>query len=172
MIRAYAILVAGGLLLAAWPAAGSAPGPAEPPERRQPKEQRRRPVLQSEAKLRDVIEQTNLELRQLKRDFMQQMLDVYLRLKLHPRLGYERARDGRAPAASANLLIAEEFASMAVKRHIIQRRLLAGLKLLFVKLLPMDTLVRLHRRHGPTFGWIRDQEQIDIRAPFAGAKGE
>lgn len=129
----------------------------------------RRPVFFSELKLRSVVESTNLELRQLKRDFMRQISDVYLALKLHPDVGFEQARDRQTHAASANILLAQELAQMVIEKHIAQRRLLTGLKLAFIKLLPMQTLVNLYRRY-KSFEWLKDQQQVDVRPKFPGAK--
>lgn len=130
-----------------------------------------RPVFFSELKLRQVIQSTNYELRQLKRDFMKQMTDDYLGFKLNSKIGFERAKTGTSSAASANLLMAEEFADIVMKKHIIQRRLLTGLKLAYLKFLPMQTLVSLYRRY-KSFEWLIDQTQVDLRPKFPEATGK
>lgn len=139
----------------------------------------KRPIFFSELKLRNVIEQTNSDLRQLKRDFMNQMTDIYLRMRMDSQVGHEaatapRKRDSRASApvgATMNMLIAEQFAEIVVKRYVIQRRLLTGLKLAFVKLLPMKTLVVLYQKY-KSFEWLRDQSQVDLRPKFPNMRGK
>lgn len=129
------------------------------------------PVFFSELKLRSVVEATNADLRELKRAFMKHMTDIYLQLKLDSSLGFEVAREAKTPAASANMLMAEELAHIVIKRHIIQRRLLTGLKMAFVKFLPMPTLVKLHQKY-KSYQWLANQTQVDLRPRFAQAKGE
>jgi hypothetical protein len=131
----------------------------------------RRQIHQSELSLRACVEETNLQLRQLKRDFVQHMSDLYMGFRLNPLVGYEKARRLKLYVASANVLVAEQFADMLVKRHIIERRLSTGLKLNYIKMLPMSTLANLYNRY-ESFEWLRYQQQVDIRPKFPGATEE
>lgn len=131
----------------------------------------RSPEFSSVNKLVSAVETFNTELRQLKRNFMAQITNTYLQLKLHPTLGYEQARNRKAGPAFANILMAEEFATIVIKRHIVQRRLYTGLKLAFIKFLPMQALVKLVQRY-ESFEWLKNQEQVQLKPKFPGAKGE
>jgi len=70
------------------------------------------------------------------------------------------------------MLLAEQFAEIAMHKFIIQRRLLAGLKSAFVRFMPARTLVRLYRRYD-SFAWLRHQSQCDLKRRLpAHTKGE
>lgn len=132
----------------------------------------KRAVFYSELRLRSAVQTANYDLRQLKRAFMQQMTDIYLALKMDPTIGYRLAQQTDSEVASANILVAAEFADIAIKKFTVERRLLAGLKLAFVKFMPMDTLVRLYKRYR-SYQWLRYQSQVDLRRRLsAPTKGE
>lgn len=129
----------------------------------------RHPVFFSEYKLRSSIETFSRELRDLKRASMRQTNEVYMSLKSDPQVGFERAQRG-APAALAATLLAEQFADILIKSHIIKRRLLTGLRLAFVKFLPIGTLKRLAESGFESFGFLRKAEQVDLRPLFPQAR--
>lgn len=129
------------------------------------------PVFFSELRLRSIVEQANADLRQLKRAYVEDMTNIYLPMKLDPTLGFEVARLGESQIASAQMLVAAEFGDIVKKKYVIQRRLLTGIKLAFVKFLPMNTLVRLYKRY-KSFAWLKDQTQVDLRPKFPTAKGK
>lgn len=126
------------------------------------------PVFFSEYKLRASIETLNKELRELKRSFMKQTNSIYLSLKLDPQIGFERASRGSLAALAATLL-SEQFADIVIKRHIIERRLLTGLKVAYVKFLPLNTLKQL-TDHFECFQWLKTSEQVDLRPLFPEAR--
>ena len=129
------------------------------------------PVFLSELRLRSIVEQANTDLRQLKRAYIEDMTEIYLPMKLDPTLGFEVARLGSTPAASALMLVAEEFGDIVKRKYVTQRRLLTGIKLAYVKFLPMNTLVRLYKRY-KSFAWLKDQTQVDLRPKFPNARGK
>lgn len=129
-----------------------------------------RPFFHSSKQLVSGIEMANSELQNLKRQFMEQATDGYLRIKLSERVGFEGARKDRFRFALANVLMGEEFATILIKHHIIVRRMYAGLKLAFFKFLPMRVLLQLVQDR--SFDWLKNQEQINVRPKFPGAKGE
>jgi hypothetical protein len=98
-----------------------------------------RTIFKSELALRRAIEDTN-SLCQLKRDFTQHMIDLYMGFREDRPIG---AAIGRAFKLYANMLPAEQFAAMLAKCHIIGRRPLTRLRLALTKMLPMQTLLML-----------------------------
>jgi len=140
-----------------------------------------RPVSLSEYKLRSSIEALNVELRKLKRDFAAQVESVYLRLKSEPAFAFRQngspatgaeAEEESASSVPVALLVAEQFSAMATRVYLIQRRLLAALKVLYVRLLPVGTLRVLVRKFPASYAWLAGRSQLDLRPAFAGAKGE
>lgn len=121
----------------------------------------KRAVFYSENKLRSVVQTANYDLRQLKRDFMAQMTDIYLALKMDQQVGYPAAQMN-LEAGVANMLVGAEFADLVIKKFTIERRLLAGLKSAFVRFMPMESLVRLYKRYD-SMAWLRHQSQCELR---------
>lgn len=127
----------------------------------------KRPVFFSEYKLRSSIVSLNEEIRELKKELMRDVSKIYLNMKHDPIIGFHEAATSRSDGSLALLLIAEEFADLVVKRFVIQRRVLAGLKVAFFKFLPIDTLKRLIDRY-QAYDWLKGLNQIDLRQVFPG----
>lgn len=126
------------------------------------------PVYFSEYKLRSLIEASNAELRQLKRDFIKSITSVYFNMKSDPQIGITFAKRGET-AAIASVLMAEEFADIAIKKHIIQRRVTSGLKVAFLRFLPLTTLQRLIENF-KSYAWLSKETKVDLRPKFSIAK--
>lgn len=137
----------------------------------------KRHIFFSEYKLRSTVESLNDELRELKRELMRDITSIYLDMKTDATFGFQRAlaaaKRADSPQAGplAFLLMAEEMASIALKRFIIQRRLLAGLKLAYVKFLPLDTLKRLYQRF-QSYAFLKDLNQVDLRPSLPAGTGK
>lgn len=63
----------------------------------------------------------------------------------------------------------EQFADIVIKSYIIKRRFLSGLKVAYVKFLPINTLKRLVE-HFEAFKWLKAHSQVDLRPLFPQAK--
>ena len=121
-------------------------------------------------KIVSIVGNSNFQLRQLKRDLMDQTLNVYFRLKLDGSLGFKRVSSDESGLAAANLLMAEEFATIMIKQHIIQRRIYTGLKFAFTRLLPMQILKRLAKER--PYMWLKKQHRLVLLDDFPRVKGE
>lgn len=137
--------------------------------------QHKHPVFFSEYKLRSLIEVAQAELRQLKRDFVSHMTDIYFAMKSDPLIAKKSEPSGedngrKSAAVLAFNMMTEQFGDLVVRRHIIQRRLLAGLKVAFVKFLPLRTIKRLMEKF-PSYSWLKGQSQVDLRPKFPDEKG-
>lgn len=128
------------------------------------------PVYLSERKLRSAIVNLNEDLRQLKRDFIEDATRIYLRVGQHSKVGREAAKRGRIPAIAAHLA-GEEFGEILVKKHITERRLLSGLKAAFVKLLPLPTIKRLMASF-QSYRWLSGSNHYDLRPRFDADAGQ
>lgn len=128
----------------------------------------KRPIYFSEYKLRSMIEASNGQLRQLKRDFLKSITSVYFNMKLDDKIGITNARRGET-AAIASILIAEEFANIAIKKHIIQRRVTSGLRVAFLRFLSIDTL-KLLTENFKSYKWLDYRTKVDLRAKFPNAQ--
>lgn len=128
----------------------------------------RRPIYFSEFKLRSMIEASNGQLRQLKRDFVKSITSVYFNMKLDNEIGIESAKRGET-AAIASILMAEEFANIVIRKHIIQRRVTSGLKVAFLRFLSIDTL-KLLTEHFKSYKWLDYNTKVDLRERFPNAK--
>lgn len=125
------------------------------------------PVYLSERKLRGSIVNLNEDLRQLKRDFIEDATSIYLRVGQDSRVGRAAAARARIPALAAHLAV-EEFGQILIKKHIAERRLLSGLKAAFVKLLPMPSIKRLMAKFA-SYRWLRGSHHYDLSPRFEGA---
>lgn len=128
----------------------------------------RRPIYFSEFKLRSMIEASNGQLRQLKRDFVKSITSVYFNMKLDNEIGITSATRGET-AAIASILMAEEFANIVIRKHIIQRRVTSGLKVAFLRFLSLDTL-KLLTENFKSYKWLDYKTKVDLRAKFPNAK--
>lgn len=63
-------------------------------------------------------------------------------------------------------LMNEQFADMLIKKYVVHRRLLKGLKFVSARLLPMETIVRLMQKYPKTYGWLERESKLDLRLKF------
>lgn len=124
------------------------------------------PVYLSERRLRSLIDNMNKDLRQMKREFIEDATSLYLRVDETKKIDRAALERGRIPAVAAHLA-SEEFAEILIKKHATERRLLSGLKAAFVKLLPLGTIKRLMAKFN-SYRWLRGAHHYDLTPRFQG----
>lgn len=124
------------------------------------------PIHYSEHQLRNLIIEVNKELLLLKRNFIKDVELNYIRIKQDKGNGFSRAIKG-STFGLAMTLMSEEFAELLVRKHIIQRRLSSGLRVLLHKLLPLRTLKYLLEKYPNSYNWLKKAEQVDLRSKFS-----